>query len=276
MGLFSLLRDWRRKRTLQQLTLDDGLFLNALARLPFLRGLSPNEVRRLKECVILFLARKEFSGGGDFTVTDDIKLSIAIQAALPIMNLDIDLYDGWRGIIVYAGELVTRREQMDDAGVMHVFDDQFMGESLPGGPIVLAWEGVAEATDVDNVDLNVVIHEFAHKLDELSGAVDGVPPRDARFHSQLSAREWGESWQRTLSEAYRHFCTQVAACTSEAAFAALPIDSYGAEDPAEFFAVASESFFIAPDLLQPAYPALYAQLTAFYKQDPLARMQREG
>jgi MtfA peptidase len=275
MAFFSLLTRWKRKRILRTLSLDDQLFDIALARLPFLGNLTRQERQALKDWVIVFLAEKEWVGAGGFVLTDSVRLSIALQACLPVMALDIDLYDGWHGIIVYADEVSAHREVMDEAGVTHVYDEPLSGEAMPGGPVVLSWNDVAMAEDWDNLDYNVVIHEFAHKLDMLSGGPDGIPPRDPRFHADTSPQHWRLQWQATLGHAYQDFFDRVNSCKSDDDFAALPLDQYGAEHESEFFAVASESFFTAPDLLQTAYPALYHLMKAFYRQDPLARMQRQ-
>jgi MtfA peptidase len=269
--LFSAWNRFKRQRTLRKLTLDDALFDSAVARLPFLNGLSAQERARLKETVILFLADKEWVGAGGFTLTNEVRLAIALQAALPVMNLDIDLYAGWHGIIVYASEVVARREVIDEDGVTHVYNEPLSGEAMPGGPVVLSWQDVSMAEDPDNLDYNVVIHEFAHKLDMLSGGPNGFPPRDARFHAHVSPQAWRQNWADVLGNAYQDFCQRVDACATEEDFAQLPLDDYGAEHESEFFAVASESFFVAPDLLQGSYPSLYALMAEFYRQDPLQR-----
>jgi len=156
--------------------------------------------------------------------------------------------------------------------VVHLTNDPMAGEAWLGGPVVLSYEDVALAADERErvAGYNVVIHEFAHKLDMRNGDPNGFPP----LHSGMSR----EAWKRAFSAAYEDFCKRVDAADRlperrmQAALDALPIDPYAAEAPAEFFAVGSEAFFETPELLQPAYPAVYEQLRLFYRQDPLARL----
>jgi Mlc titration factor MtfA (ptsG expression regulator) len=244
------LRSWRRRRTLARANLDPELWRRVTGALPFLRGLSNEELARLRETVILFLAEKEMHGAQGFALNDEVRVSIAAQACLPIMNLGIDWYEGWIGVIVYPGEFRVRKEEIDEDGVVHAFDEGLSGEAWPGGPVVLSWQdaGMTEA------GYNVVIHEFAHKLHMLRGDDDGYPLP----HADMDAA----AWRAALEQAYSRFCAQVDAG------APTIIDPYAAEHPAEFFAVMSETFFTASALLARDFPALYAQLAQFYRQDP--------
>jgi Mlc titration factor MtfA (ptsG expression regulator) len=177
-------------------------------------------------------------------------------------------------VIVYPSQFAPERETVDEAGVVHLTNDPMAGEAWLGGPVILSYEDVAMSADEDMriAGYNVVIHEFAHKLDMRSGDPNGFPP----LHAGMSAL----AWKRAFSEAYADFCRRVDAAERlperriEAAFAALPIDPYAAESAGEFFAVGSEAFFETPELLAPAYPAVYEQLALFYKQDPGARLEK--
>src|SRR5882672_6737542 len=120
MGFF---RDWRRKRTLRSARLDEALWKRVAARLSFLRGLSEQDTARLKELVVLFLDEKEMHGAHGLQVTDEVRLSIAAQACLPILNLGLDTYQGWVGVIVYPGEFRVQKEEVDEDGVVHTFDE---------------------------------------------------------------------------------------------------------------------------------------------------------
>jgi MtfA peptidase len=245
-----LLKSWRRRRTLGRTRLDPALWQRVTATLPFLRGLTEEEMGRLRELAILFLAEKEMHGAQGFELSDDIRLSIAVQACLPVLNIGIDWYEGWIGVIVYPGEFRVRKEEMDEHGVMHSFDEGLSGEAWPGGPVVLSWEDAA----MSETGYNVVIHEFAHKLHMLRGDEEGFPsPRPG-----MDAARWRE----TLEQAYALFCRQVD--SGEPTI----IDEYAAEHPAEFFAVMSEIFFTDSAILARDYAALYAQLALFYRQDP--------
>lgn len=254
-----LIRNWRRRRVLEKHAIDAALWQRVAESLPFLAGLSDDENRRLREFALVFLAEKEFSGAGGFELSDEVRLSIALQACLPILNLGLDWYDGWVGVVVYASDFRLKRSEMDDDGVVHVWDDELAGESMPGGPVVLSWDATAASHDPDEDDLmNVVIHEFAHKLDMRNGAADGQPP----LHSGMSR----ERWRAVFDAAYRHFCDAVD--RGKETF----IDPYGAEHPAEFFAVVSEVFFEWPHELKADYPDVYEQLALFYRQDPALRL----
>lgn len=226
------------------------------AGLPFLGHLSPAERERLREMALRFIAAKEWHGAQGLKLTDEIQLSIALQACLPVLNLGLDCYRGWVGVIVYPGDFVIPRREMDEAGVVHEFDDEVAGEAWEGGPVLLSWFDQTEDTD----GMNVVIHEFAHKLDMLNGPPDGMPP----LHEGMSRRAWAEAFEA----AYEDFCARVEADGDTL------IDPYAAEHPAEFFAVASEAFFEMPEVLREEYPAVYEQLRLFYRQDPAAAASR--
>src|SRR6266853_1006344 len=130
MGFF---RDWRRKRVLTSARIDGALWARIASKLSFLRGLSTEETARLKQLVLLFLAEKEMHGAHGFKLTDDVRLSIAAQACLPILNLGLDVYNGWVGVVVYPGEFRVRKEEMDEHGIVHTFDEELAGEAGPCG-----------------------------------------------------------------------------------------------------------------------------------------------
>jgi Mlc titration factor MtfA (ptsG expression regulator) len=246
------LREWRRKRTLKSARLDQTLWKRVAAKLSFLRGLSEDDTARLKELVVLFLAEKEMHGAQGLQLTDEVRLSIAAQACLPILNLGLDAYGGWVGVIVYPGEFRVQKEEVDQDGVVHTFDEELAGEAWPGGPVILSWEDIGLAER----GYNVVIHEFAHKIHMDGGGDEEYPAARAGMDSP--------TWRKTLKEAYDRFCAEVD--TGESTF----IDPYAAEHPAEFFAVMSEAFFTESGVLARDWPELYAQLAMFYKQDPAA------
>ncbi|MBI2960332.1 MAG: zinc-dependent peptidase [Betaproteobacteria bacterium] len=247
MGLFG---NWSRRRTLKKAHLPEVLWHRVVRSLPFLRGLSADEFARLRELAILFLAQKEMHGAHGFTLSDEIRLSIAIQACLPVMNLGLDLYAGWVGIIVYPGEFRVHGEEMDEHGVMHSYSDELSGEAWPGGPVILSWQD-AGMTDAG---YNVVIHEFAHKIHMRLGSEDRFPPPRAG----QDASRWEDVWE----DAYQRFCAEVDADEPTI------VDPYAAEHPAEFFAVMSEEFFTDSGVLAREYPELYRELARFYRQDP--------
>lgn len=231
----------------------DALWHVTVMSLPFIEHLAVNEKKALKTLTERFLAEKEFSAAGGLKLADEICLSIAIQGCLLILNLGLKAYRDWIGIIVYPDEFVVPRQIEDDSGVIHEYSDVLSGEAWDGGPLIISWHDVKMAGD----GYNVVIHEFAHKLDMLNGDADGMPA----LHSGLDEAEW----QATFGPAYDDFCRRVDADEETI------IDPYASESPAEFFAVLSECFFEIPDVVADEYPALYALLKRYYAQDPLAR-----
>jgi hypothetical protein len=210
----------------------------------------------------LFLSQKEFAGAAGQVVTDEIAVAIAAQACLPVLNLGLDWYDGFVGIVVHPDEVVARREVTDDDGVVHAYDEALSGEAMPGGPVMLSWPDVLAAGDDDELPYNVVIHEFAHVLDMRDGEADGVPP--------MTDSQDRKAWLAALEEAYGAHCDDVDAGLDGV------VDPYGAEGPEEFFAVSSESFFVQPRHLLLHWPRWYAALATFYRQDPAAAITPGG
>lgn len=255
----------------------DGEWRAAVAGMPFLGGLSTQEDDALRRRAAWLLASKTFTGVRGLVVTDAIRLSVAIQAALPILELDPGLYEGWVEIVLYPGGFVIPRSQVDDNGVVHEYLQPASGEAWDGGPVILSWEDSAHHWPRG---ANVVIHEFAHKLDLYGGEADGVPSLHA--HRDIRLREW----RRVLDASFGHFealLDGVEAAIpvhidpeSDAAspwYDALPLDPYAATDEAEFFAVSSEAFFVSPGPLARALPDWYGLLARYYRQDPLARLE---
>lgn len=251
------LKTWRRRRVLERKPLPDVLWRRVVARLPLLKDLTADELERLRRWVILFLDDKDIRAAAGFAITDGMRVAIAAQACLLILNLDMDFYRGWVEVIVYPDEFVPEREYTDDAGVVHRVREPFAGESWFSGPVLLSWADVECAGEEPGY--NVVIHEFAHKLDMLNGEPNGFPP----LHAGMSRAAWSGAFGR----AYRDFCARVEAGEDTL------IDPYGTENPAEFFAVMTEAFFEMPDAVKELYSEVYTQLCAFYRQDPAARTQ---
>ena len=247
MGLFG---NWPRGRAMRKASLDERLWERVLRSLPFLRGLTAGELSRLRELAVRFLAEKELHGAHGFALSDEIRLSIALQACLPVLNLGLDPYSGWVGIVVYPGEFRVQGEEMDEHGVVHSYSDALSGEAWPGGPVVLSWQDAGSS----ETGYNVVIHEFAHKIHMRMGEEDGFPPPQPG----MDAAHWQQQWQ----SAYDRFCAEVDAERPTV------IDPYASEHPAEFFAVMSEVFFTDSAVLARDWPGLYRELAQFYRQDP--------
>jgi Mlc titration factor MtfA (ptsG expression regulator) len=263
---------WFGRRDDEAAPLDEGLWESATLPYLFMRGMPPADSERLRQLASRFLARKQFASTHGLEITPFMHVQVAAQAVILVLELGLEWYDGWSDIIVYPGQFVPEREVMDENGVVHRVNDPLAGEAWLGGPVILSYEDVALAGDEQArvAGYNVVIHEFAHKLDMLSGEPNGCPP----LHKGMTLAAWKDAF----SGAFGDFCRRVdeADAKSEAdggaALDELPIDPYAAESPSEFFAVVSEAFFETPEWLEPAYPAVYGQLRQFYRQDPLARL----
>ncbi len=228
----------------------DALWAEVCAQHQFLAYLSEPQRARLRSLSAGFLATKQFHGAQGLELDDQMMLSIALQACLPALRLGLDVYSDWVGVIVYPGDFVVPRQTMDEDGVVHEYDDEVLGEAWEQGPVIVSWR----QNESRHAGQNVVIHEFAHKLDMSNGGADGLPP----LPDDMSR----ERWSRAFADAYDDLCNRVDADEPT------PIDPYGAEHPAEFFAVASEAFFETPVALQTAYPAVYEQLKLLYGADP--------
>ena len=261
---------------------DDG-WSRLLAGHRFLHRLDAGQSDRLRNLCGNFLASKAVNAAAGLALNDEMVASIAAQACLPVLGLGIDAYPTFDEIIVYPSDFVVDREQVDENGVVHAYTEAISGESWEGGPIVLAWDAASgerggNARRPSPFAFNVVIHEFAHKLDMTNGVVDGMPAFSRHLHATLREQHWRD----VLASSLEDFAARVDAAEAaiprhvdpESAradryFAELPLDAYAATDEAEFFSVTSEAFFVTPERLIAAYPAWYALLASYYRQDPL-------
>lgn len=254
-ALFERLRQRRLARRIDRRAIPEALWQLTVARLPFLARRSESDLAELRRLSSLFLDSKEFTGAGGLQVDDAMAVCIAAQACLPVLRFGLGPYRGFVGIVVQPDEVVARRTITDDDGVVHEYDEVLTGEAMEGGPIMLSWHDVHHSGDSAEWGYNVVIHEFAHVLDMADGVADGVPLLPA----DLPLAEW----RGTLTDEYQRFAQRVAAEETTA------LDAYGAQSEEEFFAVASESFFVNPAQMQNEHPALYGMLVRFYRQDPV-------
>jgi Mlc titration factor MtfA (ptsG expression regulator) len=253
--LWSAWASQREARAVARRPIPDDLWKRTLVRYPFLRRRDPGAAAELRRLASLFLDRKEFSPAGGLKLTNQIVVAIAAQACLPVLRLGLGRYDGFVGVVVHPDQVLARREVADEAGVVHTYDEVLSGEALQGGPVMLSWRDVRGAGSGD-IAYNVVIHEFAHVLDMEDGVADGVP----RLPRELGRDEW----LSVLSGEYESFTRRVEAAEPTT------LDAYGAQSIDEFFAVASEGFFVMPRRTRAEQPALYALLARFYRQDPAA------
>ena len=250
-------RPWWRRR--QQRARAQAPFPDAWAkllhdRLPFYR-LLPEPVRvQLHGLTLNLVAEKQFVGCAGLNVNDEIRLTIAAQAALLLLNRDSDLYPEVQSILVYPDQFFAEHRVRDAAGVLSSERRLLSGESWEQGKVIVSWRDVAQGAALVSDGYNVVLHEFAHALDHETGSANGMPLLPAT----MDARQW----QRVFADAYERLCRQTDADEHTV------IDPYGAESPAEFFAVATETFFELPVALRDAEPQLYQQLVQFYRVDP--------
>lgn len=251
-------QQWSEDRTLTHRAIPDVLWARTLRRYPFLNWRTDAEAQRLRELATLFLARKDFIGAQGLEVNDEMAVAIAAQAVLPVLKLGLSMYDGFVSIVVHPDTVVARRQEFDDIGVVHEYDEEISGESMDGGPVMLSWRDVRDAGKTSIEGYNVTIHEFAHVID----AADAWSESNAVLGDPSLRKRWSDEMQ-TL---YERFCTDLDAYGECDA----PLDPYAATSIREFFAVGSEAFFVDPLTLRTRMPALYELLGHLYQQDPAA------
>lgn len=234
----------------------ETLWWQTLQSYPFLAALSLDAQAHLGQLSRQFLAEKEFSGAHGLVVTDDMAVAIAAQACLPVLHLGLKLYDDFKGIVVHPGAMLARRETTDAAGVVHRYSEALAGEAMAHGPVTLSWQDVAASGASAAQGHNVVIHEFVHKIDMRSGGANGCPP--------LPSRAARAAWQAVMQDNFSAFRTQI---VMAARFGGEPpwLDTYGAQSPVEFFAVASEAYFVNRPRFTQDFPALTRLFDNFFQ-----------
>lgn len=252
--MFGLFKKWRRKKTVAQpfppeweKILEEGWSLHG--RLPFALQ------EKLKKRLQIFLAETNFEGLQGLAVTDEIRVLIAAQACLLLLGNDHADYHRLRSVLVYPGEFDSETMEEWEGGVVHEGTQEVDGESWDFGTVTLSWPAAQRGALNDDDGHNVVIHEFAHQLDQEDGEADGAP--------MLRARHRYAAWQHVFSREYERLRDQVTRGQRTV------MDDYGATHPAEFFAVATECFFEKPKQLRKRQPELYEELKIFYGQDPV-------
>ena len=227
------------------------------SRATLVARLDPERDQRLRELTGEFLHRKTITPVAGLALDDGQRTLLAALCCLPLLEFGGEGLHGWSQLIVYPDAFRVHRSHLDAAGVLHEWDDELIGESWDSGPLILSWADVQADLAAPHEGYCVAVHEMVHKLDALDGAMDGTPPLP---------RQWQREWAATFQRAYDAFCAQVDAGEETL------IDPYAAEAPEEFFAVASEYHFSAPDLLQQALPEVAAQLRRFYGEPPKIEM----
>ena len=238
-------------------------------RVPLVARLPADLQLQLKQHIQVFIAEKPFIGCAGLRITDEMRVVIAAQACLLILNKPTGHFKQLTRVLVYPGAFAVQRNHVDEAGLAQEGREALMGESWSQGQVILSWQDALAGAADPHDGHNVVIHEFAHQLDQADGVANGAPPDrapdrlPAHWPAGHETKHTGASWAEVFQRAY----TQL---QREAALG-LPsvIPPYGAKDPAEFFAVASEVFFEQPMALSQAFSDLYDKLCGYYRVNPL-------
>ena len=225
----------------------------------YYRRLTQTDQVELRGHIQVFLDEKQFEGLGGQEINDEVRVTIAAQACILLLHRETDYYPALRSILVYPHPYFSPKAQRLPGGVVVEGVQGRLGESWLRGPVVLAWDEVRRSAHDHNDGHNVVFHEFAHQLDSESGANEGAP--------RLPHRSMYIAWARVLGDEYQHLINDIMHHHKP------DLDTYGATNPAEFFAVATEAFFEKPHHLKRRHPRLYEQLALFYQQDPVERFQ---
>ena len=221
---------------------------------PVYRRMPTDLQMQLKQRIKQFVYEKTFTGCAGLEITDEVRVTIAASACLLILNRDSDVYSGLEYILVYPNAFQVKRETFDEAGLPTSSNRGLLGESWSNGKVVLSWEDVLRGNKSFSDGANVAIHEFAHQLDHESGATNGAPFMGSATRSERWSKIFTDEFHRLQQAAYRGDKTL--------------IDQYGATEPAEFFAVVTETFFEKPTQLANEHTALFDELKGYYKVDP--------
>ncbi len=257
-----------------------ALWHTVLRQHSFLQHLTLPEQAGLQHLAARFLDSKEFTGANGLVITDEMALTIAVQAVLPLLYLGrpgekfparrwsprhaLSWYDDFVGIVVHPGPVLARRTKTDAAGVVHQYGEALAGEAMQGGPVTLSWQDVASASTQAHSGYNLVIHEFAHKLDMQDGAADGCPPLPPHFAGTRGPRSARKHWDTVMQAAYEQLRDQLSLADR---FGAEPpwLNSYGATHISEFFAVACEAYFVNRQRLAQDFAPLVSLFDAFFR-----------
>ena len=230
-------------------------------RVPYAASLSAEDRRELEGLVQIFLDEKWFSGCGGLEITDEIRVTIAAQACLLLLRRDIvDVYPDLVTVVVYPQAYVVGAKRVV-GGIVLEGREVRLGEAWERGTLVLSWDDVLKGAADIHDGHNVVLHEFAHQLDQQAGGGSGTPDLGSRSRYLAWARVLGSEYEQLVDDV-RHRHPDV-------------IDAYGATNAAEFFAVVTECFFEKPRPLRAKHPELYDQLRDFYRRDPVADLAGE-
>lgn len=222
-------------------------------RLPFFHKLPAEMQGQLQDRIQLFISRMKFYGCNGQEINDEIRVTIAAEACLLLLNRKTQIYPGLRSILVYPSAFKTNHDRHNPDGTVSRVQLGMLGQSWSNGKVILSWDDVEHGIEDFQDGNNVVLHEFAHQLDSESGSTNGAP--------RLIKNSY-QSWAKTLSSEYE---TLVQATEHHLHSV---MDYYGATNPAEFFAVCTETFFEKPGQLHGAHPELFDELKTYYCIDP--------
>ncbi len=240
-------------------------------RVPYVHSMPANLQLQLKKHIQVFLAEKAFLGCDGLKMTDEIRVTIAAQACLLILNRNSFYYPELRQILVYPSSFVVQREHTDGSGIAHAGHQVLAGESWSSGQVILSWHDTLEGAAVPNDGQNVVIHEFAHQLDQETGSANGAPHLARRDHYPLWSQVFNTEYRALQARIrFRHERRPGHPAAAELGSQEPPLfNDYGATNPGEFFAVVSEVFFEQPARMAAEHVALYKELATFYRLDPM-------
>lgn len=224
-------------------------------RLPFYVRLPLELQQELQNLIKVFLLEKNFVGCGGQQIDDEIRITVAAQACLLLLNRKTNQYQNLQSILVYPSTFIATRQVRDDLGLVSTNHTALLGESWSHGKVVLAWDNVEHGVRNLQDGQNVVLHEFAHQLDSESGATNGAP--------LLQTRGAYKIWAHVFSEEFEQL-QRIASYKGQSL-----IDHYGATNPAEFFAVATETFFERPAQMKENHRELFEELTKYYRVNPV-------
>ena len=241
----------RRRRT--PASIDPDLWAAVRGQLPWLAALDAARDARLAALSARFLHDKTITPVQGLSLDDSQRTLLAAACCLPLLEYGANGLHGWSQLIVYPAAFRVNQSHMDAAGVLHEWEEEVIGEA--GHPLILSWADVLAECEDPDAGFCVAVHEMAHKLDILDGELDGTP---------LLPPAWQRGWARDFQAAYDAFAARVDRGE------AMTMDTYAADSPEEFFAVASEYHFSAPAVLREAMPKVAAHLERFYGVSPFA------
>lgn len=248
-------RAWRRRRVLQQ-PFPAAWRTILRRRMPLWRRLPADLQLQLKRHMQVFLAEKPFIGCNGLAVTEEMRVLVAAQACLLLLNRPSDYFPGLRQVLLYPSAYWAHRREGDGSGVLHERREARSGESWVEGQVILSWPDVLAGAADPADGQNLVFHEFAHQLDQERGRATGAP--------FLGERARYTRWAAVMNAEFRRLREQLARGEETL------LSPYAATEPAEFFAVASEVFFEQPRAMAERHPSLYDELARYYRVDPQA------